>query len=101
MGEMKHTPGEWVADRDCDYGKQPRVHAGDRLVCVVGNSETDRQDQWEADAALISAAKELLALVKMVHGSFGGGLVMTFTEADVEAFAAALSKASPSEGGEA
>jgi hypothetical protein len=36
---------------------------------------------------------ELLGLVKLVHGSFGGGLVMTFAEADVDDFKNAINKA--------
>ena len=36
---------------------------------------------------------ELLGLVKLVHGSFAGGLVMTFSETDVEDFKNAITKA--------
>ncbi len=41
--------------------------------------------------ARIEAADKLAELCKLVHGSFGGGLVMTFQESDVELFAATLS----------
>jgi putative IMPACT (imprinted ancient) family translation regulator len=36
---------------------------------------------------------ELLALVKLVNGSFSGGRVMTFSEQDVEDFKNAIAKA--------
>ena len=36
---------------------------------------------------------DLLDLAKLVYGSFGGGLVVTFSEQDVAEFAAAIAKA--------
>ena len=51
----------------------------------------------KGDAQLISAAPEMLDLLKLVHGSFAGGLVMTFSEQDVEEFTRVIEKA---QGGE-
>ena len=47
----------------------------------------------EADARLYAAAPDLLALVELVHGSFGGGNVITFSDADIAEFSAAIAKA--------
>ena len=47
----------------------------------------------DADAHRISAVNELYDLVELVYNSFGGGRVITFSEADVEEFRSALSKA--------
>jgi hypothetical protein len=40
---------------------------------------------------------ELLGLVKLVHGSFAGGLVMTLSDQDVEDFKNAITKAEQTE----
>lgn len=53
----------------------------------------ERARENEAHAALISAAPELFELAKLVHGSFGGGRIITFSDADIEAFEAAIAKA--------
>ncbi|RFC66488.1 hypothetical protein DYI37_03330 [Fulvimarina endophytica] len=56
-------------------------------------SKTERNAPGEATDPLREAAPELLRLAKLVQGSFGGGLVMTFSELDVEEFEAAIAKA--------
>lgn len=71
----KATPGPWDADfNDGEYGWQPRIAATDgRLLCVVGNAETERQDQWEADAALIVAmCNALPSLLDRATASLAG-----------------------------
>lgn len=71
----KATPGPWDADfNDGEYGWQPRIAATDgRLLCVVGNAETERQDQWEANAALIVATINALpALLDLATASLAG-----------------------------
>lgn len=45
------------------------------------------------NARLIYAAPELLELVELVHLSFSGGNVVTFSDAQIEQFAAAIAKA--------
>ena len=42
---------------------------------------------------LRKTAPELLELVELVHESFGGGRVITFSDSDVAAFSAAIAKA--------
>lgn len=71
----KATPGPWDADfNDGEYGWQPRISATDgRLLCVVGNAETELQDQWEADAALIVVTINALpALLDLATASLAG-----------------------------
>lgn len=58
------TPGPWEADRDLPYNEPPRVHGDDHsLICVCGNVGTT-QDQWEANAALVALAPDLLSLLR-------------------------------------
>ncbi len=45
-----------------------------------------------ADARLIAAAPRLFDLVKLVHGSFGGGNIVTFSDEDINEFAAAIAQ---------
>lgn len=86
----KHTPGPWIAE---DYTGAdvpawyvvPASHNG-TIAALAGLDA-------EANARLIAAAPDMLALAKLVHGSFGGGLTVTFTEDDAEQFAAAIAKA--------
>ncbi|WP_395326892.1 hypothetical protein WBP06_09260 [Novosphingobium sp. BL-8H] len=60
----EHTPGPWTTERGLPINRMPRVCGADRsLICEVGNVGTT-QDQWEANAALIAAAPELLAFVE-------------------------------------
>lgn len=49
-----------------------------------------------ANACLISAAPELLDMLTLVHKSFGGGNVVTFSQADIEQIGAAIAKATRS-----
>jgi hypothetical protein len=53
------TKGPWtVSGRNLHYARKPRVYGGDHLVAEVGNSQAERQDAWEDDAAFIVAAHE-------------------------------------------
>lgn len=47
----------------------------------------------EANAKLIAAAPDLLELVLLVHKSFGGGPVITFSDSDIERFEDVVNKA--------
>lgn len=46
-----------------------------------------------ANAHLIAAAPEMYELMKLVHDSFGGGRIITFSDEDIETFATVLAKA--------
>ncbi len=87
----QHTPRPWA----CDLS-DGTVYYDDGDVCPLIASvqcEAVADDQARADLHLIAAAPDLLALARLVHGSFGGGLTVTFSEADVAEFAAAIAKA--------
>lgn len=94
MSGVKHTPGPWFARRAgfSTVYIEARIGSG-MLQEVAACGPTEVVGHQESNARLIAAAPELLELVKMVHESFGGGLVMTFSEADVESFSAAIAKA--------
>eukprot|EP00873_Tetraselmis_striata_P030350 jgi/Tetstr1/450614/TSEL_037650.t1 len=64
------------------------------VIPAVGSKPVPFQgDEADANARLIAAAPELLDLVMLVHGSFGGGPVITFSDDDIAAFEAAIAKA--------
>lgn len=98
MSNAKHTPAPWAFEPwgeefpSCAtvYSEAHGLGVGS-IVSITPNGM--RENSALADARLISAAPDLLALVKLVYGSFGGGLVVTFSEADVQEFAAAIAKA--------
>lgn len=91
MSEVKHTPGPWHVGKDFEAGiGRGFFVAGGKFVRANMVGPNDAQ---EANARLIAAAPDLLALVKLVNGSFGGGLTVTFSERDVAEFAAAIAKA--------
>lgn len=54
--KQKFTDGPYVCEQDGHYGVQPRLFGGGRLIAVFGNTETHRQDCWDADALLSFAA---------------------------------------------
>ena len=94
MTAQKHTPEPWAADisdpTDCV------IFAGDEFVANIGHRVqpvTVAFDVDIANARLIAAAPDMLALVKLVHGSFGGGRVVTFSDDDIAQFEAAIAKA--------
>jgi hypothetical protein len=56
-----HTPGPWtVAQRDPQFDCR-RIFAGDKYIASVGNSD-DAPWQQDADAAVVAASTDLLAL---------------------------------------
>lgn len=59
--ERSHTPGPWVVTAD----RLLRVSTlrYDLTICTTG-CDTSQRDSWEANARLIAAAPELLALCK-------------------------------------
>lgn len=63
---VKHTPRlPWTTETALPFGEQPRIHDADgRLVAVVGNAETERQDEWEANAEFIVRAANAFATMR-------------------------------------
>jgi hypothetical protein len=68
----KHTPGNWTISRNTLTGA---VFAGDEFIASVypnapegwdGRSEYDRIDEMRANARLVAAAPDLLAIAKRV-----------------------------------
>ena len=108
MKTETHTPGPWTWVENHPQNACVLIFAnaewGECNIATLHCAPSDdaKQDEngvWgdhperRANARLIAAAPELLALVKLVHGSFGGGLTVTFSEQDVADFAAAIAKA--------
>lgn len=91
---VAHTPGPWTTN--CPYGGTIYIDArisSKSMQEVASCGPTEEPDQQQANASLIAAAPDLLELAQLVYNSFSGGLVMTFSDADVEAFGSAISKA--------
>lgn len=100
----KHTPGPWQIDRN-------NVHAG-QIATIHHCLNNDWIEIWtetwcfeetalteerqEANGRLIASAPDLLELVELVHLSFGGGNVITFSDADIQRFAEVYAKATRS-----
>lgn len=88
MVSAAHTPGPW------------EYEAGDPLSCVSTSVDGRYTDiaylslpNHAANARLIAAAPDLLRLCELVNDSFGGGCTITFTDSDIEDFAAVIAKA--------
>lgn len=90
MSDSKHTPGPWFA-RGRYIGTRNHMSYVGECRDVNGNWCDDAKAC--ADASLIAAAPELLDLAKLVQGSFGGGRTVTFSDDDIAAFSAVISKA--------
>lgn len=102
------TPGPWTWGEDHPQNACVSIYAeaeyGRETIASLHCAPTDDAGQDEngvwgdhperrANGRLIAAAPDLLALVELVHGSFGGGSVITFSDADIAEFAAAIAKA--------
>lgn len=99
---MTHTPGPWRVSQIGLSNNGGRAVVNDKGIICMASCHTPykRSAGWKSkcqirdgNAALIAAAPDLLVLVKLVYESFGGGLVITFSERDVAAFAAVIDKA--------
>ena len=76
MTEVKHTPGPWEADGSLVYA--PKEHSfgalygasrdGRAPICDTGDGEYCQSLSPEADALLIAAAPDLLAVCKDIEG---------------------------------
>ncbi|MDF3606294.1 hypothetical protein PE067_09200 [Paracoccus sp. DMF-8] len=101
------TPGPWSAARNSAYWevapkREPLDCTIPLVLADVCASDPDHPDGGlqEANARLIAlapdlarkviAAEKLVEIVRLVHGSFGGGLTMTFDERDPGIFAEAI-----------
>lgn len=87
MSETKHTPGPWRTDAHNGFPLDIE-DPGEYMIAKATPCA-----KAEANARLIAAAPDLLDLVRMVYLSFGGGRIVTFGDDDIEAFAAAIAKA--------
>lgn len=94
MSESKHTTGPWGISPHpwpdqigcCPLTGRPySVHGTDHRNVAAASTK--------ANARLIAAAPEMYELVELVHGSFGGGRVITFSDDDIAKFAEVLAKA--------
>lgn len=61
---------------------------------VIKLMESYHQHRLEKDmpSELLKQRDELLGLVEVVHGSFGGGNIITFSENDIERFKNAINQ---------
>lgn len=66
----KHTPGPWSALTPDQFGRQVQadwvVAGGDAYICVGPQWDDEYRDESLANAHLIAAAPELLALARRV-----------------------------------
>ena len=88
MSKSQHTPGPWIVEGGTLFGKDFGY-----TVSLFDLNPYEENERADDDARLIAAAPDLLELVQLVHGSFVGGNVVTFSEDDIAKFSAALSKA--------
>lgn len=64
-----HTPGPWIPDRDPRIGMEWNIHILDQrgnAICFMAHSDGKAYERDEANAALVSAAPELLAALRLM-----------------------------------
>lgn len=72
MSEVKHTPGPWgVGAEGAGYpvnAAQPKWHGGGKAICACrpANRTSEAYAEARANARLIAAAPDLLAVAQMV-----------------------------------
>ncbi len=94
MSEAKHTPGPWSISQAGQLNDtNGKIVEFARVSILTYTSGFDAPSQAIANGRLIAAAQEMYELVKLVHGSFGGGRTITFSDDDIAQFKAAVAKA--------
>lgn len=78
----------WTVDGETLYGKEFGY-----TVPLMDLGPYEDNENYEEQTNLIAAAPDLYALVDLVFQSFGGGDIITFSDADMEDFRNALAKA--------
>lgn len=97
MSEYKGVRGPWVI-RTVD-GSIGTIETEDGETMVAQAFDLGADDRMnghekrKANARLIAAAPELFEALNMIHLSFGGGNVITFSDRDIEQIGAAIAKA--------
>ncbi|MDR8915832.1 hypothetical protein [Burkholderia multivorans] len=104
MSNAQHTPGPWKFSRWDEHG-DTRFYVSqqdgapytpnysDVATVIAETCSGERVRIQEANARLIAAAPELFEALNMIHLSFGGGNVITFSDRDIEQIGAAIAKA--------
>ena len=96
MKTFKGTKGKWEVEKRITKSEVSVISEGKRICQVKSfdgiafNDPTTKQAN--SNAKLIASAPELLELCLLVHGSFGGGNVITFSETDIENFENVINK---------
>lgn len=106
MGEGKHTPGPWFADRDGNVWRRHPAElyqngggvAGDQPIAraTVGHFRWENKFPMEANARLIAAAPDLLEAAKLAEDiidDFVAGGPDAKAEAALKALQAAITRA--------
>ncbi len=76
MDKPQHTPGPWIITSCLDYcvESKSKYEAGDEpsLVAICGSidweNHEEMQDEWEANAHLVSASPDLLGALESIVG---------------------------------
>jgi hypothetical protein len=108
MSEARHTSGPWSLETvptsigSCHkIGPFPSAgHRPQTYACVYADGVRIGIDEKSApaiellaNARLMAAAPDLLEALQMIHRSFGGGNVITFSNRDIELIGAAIARA--------
>jgi len=88
--EFKGTKGKWEVMKAYGLGTPFIVYVNDETIFQCYNSKQENDAQ--ANAQLIASAPEMFEMLKMIHLSFGGGRVITFSDKDIEDIEQLLTK---------
>ena len=93
----KHTKGPWRVGANLtgictDNGDDFTANGWAKCVAKVTAPEWMGSTESFHNAKLIAAAPRLFDLVKLVHESFGGGRTITFSDLDINEFAAVIAQ---------
>jgi len=64
---MAHTPGPWSVDWDGEDLWNNHIVCSEGRICFMAHSGTERQDEFDANAQLISAAPDLLEALREIE----------------------------------
>jgi|JI10StandDraft_1071094.scaffolds.fasta_scaffold188242_7 hypothetical protein len=93
--EFKGTKGKWSIKNISEQRAWINITSDKDIIARAFYGELEpivTLEEATANAQLIASAPEMFEMLKMIHLSFGGGRVITFSDKDIEDIEQLLTK---------
>lgn len=73
MENQKHTPGDWIYDKDVHAVISENCPHEGNIICVLPSKDYVSYEFWNANAKLIAAAPEMLEALRNIVDYWNSG----------------------------